>query len=127
MPPEMEVRAVIPQLRTTDLEGSIAFHVERLGFALAFRYGDFYAGIQAGRQEYHLKLADQPDPGIAEVAASGHFHLYFAVENAMACAEALRDRGVALLHDLHDTDWGTQEFVVRDDQGHTLYFGAPRS
>jgi catechol 2,3-dioxygenase-like lactoylglutathione lyase family enzyme len=123
----MTVRAVIPQLRTTDLEGTIAFHVEQLGFALAFRYGDFYAGIRAGQQEYHLKRVDHPDPGIAEVAAGGHFHLYFAIDDATACAGALRGRGVALLHDLHDTDWGTREFVVRDDQGHTLYFGAPRS
>ncbi len=45
----MNVRTVIPQLRTTDLEGSIAFHVGRLGLALAFRYGDFYAGIRAGQ------------------------------------------------------------------------------
>jgi catechol 2,3-dioxygenase-like lactoylglutathione lyase family enzyme len=123
----MVVRAVIPQLRTTDLEGSIAFHVERLGFALAFRHGDFYAGIRAGQQEYHLKLADRPDPGIAEVTAGDHFHLYFEVEDVAACAEALRGRGVALVRDLHETDWGTREFVVRDDQGHTLYFGAPRS
>jgi uncharacterized glyoxalase superfamily protein PhnB len=24
---------------------------------------------------------------------------------------------------LHDTPWGTREFVIKDDQGHTLYFG----
>lgn len=120
----MKVRAVIPQLRTTDLEGSIAFHVERLGFALAFQYGDFYAGIRAGRQEYHLKRVDGPDPGIAEVAAGHHFHLYFEVEDADVAATALRGRGLILLREPHDTDWGTREFLVRDDQGHTLYFGA---
>lgn len=123
----MDVRSVIPQLRTTDLEGSIAFHVDRLGFALAFRYGDFYAGIRAGGQEYHLKLVDRPDPGIAEVTAGDHFHLYFEVEEAAAAAEALRGRGVALVRGIRDTDWGTREFVVRDDQGHTLYFGARKN
>jgi uncharacterized glyoxalase superfamily protein PhnB len=27
---------------------------------------------------------------------------------------------------LHDTDWGTREFAIKDDQGHTLYFGERR-
>jgi hypothetical protein len=24
---------------------------------------------------------------------------------------------------VHDTAWGTREFVIHDDQGHTLYIG----
>ena len=29
-----------------------------------------------------------------------------------------------LAKELHETPWGTQEFVIHDDQGHTLYFGS---
>jgi len=25
--------------------------------------------------------------------------------------------------DVHETAWGTREFVIKDDQGHTVYFG----
>jgi hypothetical protein len=32
----------------------------------------------------------------------------------------------SLVKDVHDTPWGTREFVVKDDQGHTLYFGQSR-
>jgi hypothetical protein len=32
----------------------------------------------------------------------------------------------SLAEDVHETAWGTREFVIKDDQGHTLYFGESR-
>jgi catechol 2,3-dioxygenase-like lactoylglutathione lyase family enzyme len=122
----MRVSGVIPQLRTTDLAASVRFYTGTLGFALEFQYEDFYAGIRAGSQMFHLKLVDEPDPSVAFVERGDHFHLYFETDDAAGAAAALRRKGVALVRDLHDTPWGTREFVVRDDQGHTLYFGERR-
>lgn len=119
----MQVRAILTQLRTTELEGSVDFWTRRVGLELAFRYGDFYAGIRAGAQIFHLKRIDAPDPSIAHVDAGEHFHLYLDVEDARAAAEALTAAGVLLKHGLQDTPWGTREFVFLDDQGHTIYVG----
>jgi uncharacterized glyoxalase superfamily protein PhnB len=33
--------------------------------------------------------------------------------------------GVVIVTDVHDTPWGTRELAIRDDQGHTIYIGAP--
>ncbi len=52
-----------------------------------------------------------------------HFHLYFETDDASAAASALKRNGVPLIKDVHETAWGTREFVIKDDQGHTLYFG----
>jgi catechol 2,3-dioxygenase-like lactoylglutathione lyase family enzyme len=117
------VAGVIPQLRTTDLAGSIRFYTEKVGFTLEFQYEDFYAGIRAGRQVFHLKLADEKDPSIDFVDRNGHFHLYFETDDAASVADGLARRGVALVTRLHETPWGTREFVIKDDRGHTLYFG----
>jgi catechol 2,3-dioxygenase-like lactoylglutathione lyase family enzyme len=122
----MAISGVTAQLRTTDLAGSIRFYTAELGLTLDFRYEDFYAGIRAGRQVFHLKLVDEPDPSIEFVDRGGHFHLYLETDDAHAAAEALKRNGVRLVRDVHDTPWGTREFVVKDDQGHTLYFGQPR-
>jgi catechol 2,3-dioxygenase-like lactoylglutathione lyase family enzyme len=122
----MRIDSVISQLRTTDLEASIRFYTTQLGLALEFRYGDFYAGLRAGDQRFHLKRVDAPDPAIAAVDQGDHFHLYFAVDDAAAAADRLTQNGVPLVKPLHDTPWGTREFVIRDDQGHTLYFGQAR-
>jgi catechol 2,3-dioxygenase-like lactoylglutathione lyase family enzyme len=119
----MTVTGIIAQLRTTDIEASIRFYTETLGFELAFRYEDFYAGIRAGTQMFHLKHVDEPDPSIAYVVRDEHFHLYFTTSDVAALARQLSARGVTFVQGLHVTPWGMQEFAIRDDQGHTFYFG----
>jgi len=118
----MRVVNVISQLRTTDLSESIRFYTTKLGFTLEFRYEDFYAGIRAGNCLFHLKPVDEKDASIDVVDAGDHFHLYLQTDDATAFANALRNNGVPLVRDVHDTEWGTREFVIKDDQGHTLYF-----
>jgi uncharacterized glyoxalase superfamily protein PhnB len=124
---EMAVTGVIPQLRTTDLDRSIDFYVATLGFELAFRHSDFYAGIAIGTQRIHLKLVDQPDPSIAYVSEEDHLHLYLTTDDVDREAARLERTGVVLRTEVADTPWGTREFTVVDDQGHVLYFGQART
>ena len=119
----MAISSVITQLRTTNLGQSIRFYTEKVGLTLAFQYEDFYAGIRAGNQLFHLKLVDEKDPSIEFVDKGDHFHLYFETDAAQATADALKRNGVRLVKDVHDTPWGTKELAIKDDQGHTLYFG----
>lgn len=119
----MAISGATAQLRTTNLEESIRFYTEKLGLTLEFRYQDFYAGIRAGDQLFHLKLSDERDPSIKFVDDEGHFHLYFGTDDVAALAATLKRNGVPLVKDVHDTEWGTRELVIHDNQGHTLYFG----
>lgn len=116
---------VIAQLRTTDLASSIDFYTTRLGFTLEFQYRDFYAGVRAGDHIVHLKLVDERDPSIPFVDHGDHFHLYIGTDDVVATAERLRQNGVRLEREVHETPWETREFVIKDNQGHTLYFGQP--
>jgi catechol 2,3-dioxygenase-like lactoylglutathione lyase family enzyme len=122
----MQISKAIAQLRTTDLAESIRFYTTKLGLTLEFQYKDFYAGIRAGSQLFHLKLVEEKDPSIESVDKGEHFHLYFETDDASAAAAALKRNGVRLVKDVHETAWGTREFVIKDDQGHTLYFGESR-
>lgn len=119
----MAVLALAPQLRTTELDASIRFYVEKVGLTLEFRYSDFYAGLRAGQCGFHLKLSDEPDPSIPFVRDEQHFHLYLNVDDVDAMAERLRSHGVALHQEPSDTEWGTRELIFEDDQGHTIYVG----
>lgn len=123
----MTIKAIAPQLRTTDMVSTIRFYTEKLGFEVAFNFDDFYAGIRAGDNTVHLKLVDEQDPSIPFVDEGGHLHLYFETDDVSAVAERLKRNGVALVKDVHDTDWQTREIVLHDDQGHILYFGQPLS
>ena len=122
----MAISGVIPQLRTTDLHSSIRFYTTKLGLQLELQYQDFYAGIRAGNQIFHLKLVDKTDPSIQFVKDGGHFHLYLETKDVAAAAAALKKNGVSLVKDVHETPWGTREVVINDDQGHTLYLGENR-
>ena len=119
----MPITSVIAQLRTTDLKESIRFYTEKIGLGLEFQYKDFYAGIRAGSQIFHLKLVDDKDPSITFVDDGEHFHLYFGTDDIAALAKTLETRGIQLVRDVHATPWGTKELVIKDNQGHTLYFG----
>jgi catechol 2,3-dioxygenase-like lactoylglutathione lyase family enzyme len=118
----VKVTDSIPQLRTTDLEASIRFYTEQLGFSLAFRYQDFYAGVCAGERTFHLKRVDEQDPSIPFVRAGGHVHLYIQVDGVGAAAEELAARHVRLTRGVYETPYRTREIALEDDQGHTLIF-----
>lgn len=122
----MQISSVVPQLRTTDLAASIDFYTITLGFTLEFQYDDFYAGVRSGSYVVHLKLIDAPDPSIAFVERDEHFHLYFGTTDVAGVADAMKRLGVPLVQDVHETAWGTRECIIRDNAGHTLYFGEPR-
>jgi len=122
----MKITGAICQLRTTDLAESIRFYTAAVGLTLEFQYQDFYAGIRAGDQVFHLKRVDVKDPSIEFVDHGDHFHLYLETDDAAATAEALKSKGVRLTKDVHDTPWGTRELAIKDDQGHTIYFGERR-
>ena len=122
----MTITSAICQLRTADLAESIRFYTAVVGLTLEFQYEDFYAGIRAGNSVFHLKLVDDRDPSIEFVDHGDHFHLYLETDDAAAAAAALKGNGVHLVKDVHDTAWGTREFVIKDNQGHTVYFGEHR-
>ena len=60
----MQILSAIAQLRTTDLAESIRFYTTKVGLELEFQHEDFYAGIRAGGQLFHLKLVDEKIPTI---------------------------------------------------------------
>ena len=121
----MGIRSIIPQLRTTDMASTIRFYTEKLAFTVDFKYEDFYAGIRYADQSIHLKYVSDADPSIAYVEEGGHLHLYFETKGIRDLAARLQALGVPLVKDVHKTPWQTREFVIKDDQGHTLYFGEP--
>jgi catechol 2,3-dioxygenase-like lactoylglutathione lyase family enzyme len=122
----MVITGIMPQLRTLDMDSSIRFYSEKLGFSVEFKYQDFYAGIRAGSQIFHLKLVDEKDPSIPYVDQGGHFHLYLQTDDISDFAARLKANGVELVKDVHTTPWNTREIIIHDDQGHTLYLGEPQ-
>ena len=120
----METEELVSQLRTTDLERAIHFYTRKLGFVLSFRYQDFYAGVSSGDRMIHVKLVDDPDPGIDFVRRGHHLHVHVGVRDIHAAFRQVQEVGVKIIEGISDRPWGITEFVIEDPDGHTLYFGS---
>lgn len=114
---------VIPQLRMTEAARSLAFYVEKLGFAVDWehRFGEGYPlFVQITRQGQTLFLTEHAgdcEPGGA---------VYFRVPDVDACFADFQSRGAELSVAPADTPWGTRELLIRDPDGNRLRFASER-
>ena len=112
-------------LRTRDLDASIAFYVDRLGFALQRRSdADGWASLR--RDGVELMLATpNAHAGDAEPAFTGS--LYFRLDDADAVDRlwaSLQGQARAC-YPPETFHYGMREFAIFDDNGYLLQFGAP--
>ena len=103
-----------PILRVADLDGSLAYYVDVLGFAVQWRDRGF---AQVGRGQASLMLS-QGDQGRAGT------WVYVGVSDADALHAELRARGATVRHPPTNYPWGARELHVTDPDGHVLRFGA---
>jgi uncharacterized glyoxalase superfamily protein PhnB len=122
---------VWPTLRARDARALIRFLVDAFGFEETAVYGE-------GDTVHHAELSWPPGGGVmlgsvreepagqATPTPPGSFGAYVVTDEP----DALRDRAVAagaeLIQDLHDTDYGSRDFAVRDPEGNRWSFGTYR-
>jgi uncharacterized glyoxalase superfamily protein PhnB len=110
---------IAPVLVVRDIERSLAYFRDALGFDLAFIYGEptFYAGVCRGSVTIHLQSATSTDrqPGQAGIS--------IFTSDVDALYEELRERGAEIVKPPADYDYGMRDFDVRDPDGNALCFG----
>ena len=118
-------------LRARDARGLIRFLVEAFGFEETVVYGD-------GDRVDHAQLSWPPGGGIMlgsarEPGTEDHW----AVQPGTAAAYVVTDdpdglfarataAGAEVIMGLHDTDYGSRDFAVRDPEGNRWSFGTYR-
>lgn len=116
----MNPQTVIPQLRMTDAQRSLAFYVDQLGFVVDWQH-QFEPGlplfVQLSRKGQTIFLS-----GHAGDCAPGGA-VYFWVLDADADYEAFTARGVTPLKPIANTDYGVREFLLADPDHNKLRFG----
>jgi len=119
-----------PQLFVTDLKRACEVFCKKLGFSLAFSYGDppYYA--QVGRDAARLNLRCVKRP-VIESAVRGREEL-LSVSMTVATADEikllfleLQSAGVEFHQTLKKQTWSAKNFVVKDPDGNLLLFAGP--
>lgn len=121
------IRQIAPQFFTTDMQATLAYYRDQLGFAIEGTWLDppVYAIVVRDGQHIHFRLADVP-----RAAAKYDDELldaYLRVDDVDALHAEFAARGVEFSRALDDTPWGMREFVVKDGDGRLLAFGGAAS
>lgn len=127
--PEVVVGHV--HLKVSDLERSVAFYREALGFEVMQRLGDGAAFLSAGGYHHHLGLNtwESRGSGPAPRRAAGLFHVAFRYPTRHALGQALRRLRSAGVPLEGAADHGVSEALYLrdpDDNGLELYWDRPR-
>jgi uncharacterized glyoxalase superfamily protein PhnB len=122
---------VWPALRARDARALIKFLVEAFGFEETVVYGD-------GDLVHHAQLTWPPGGGIMlgsvrEPGAEdswpqrpGSFAAYVVTDEPDALFARATAAGATVLRELHETDYGSRDFAVRDPEGNLWSFGTYR-
>lgn len=131
--PTARLIQTFPIVGSRDLDRTIAFYVERLGFTLTFEDGQIprnYVGLRRDEVMLHCQfqypdemqtirlriLVSDPDALFEEFQSRQAF-----ADSAAPARDSVAAR-VALTAPLQDTPWGTREFGFYDPDGNSLHF-----
>ena len=114
-----------PVLHVTDVEASLRFYVNRLGFTIPWRYDeDGTAHVaQVDRQGCALILADTWPEKIGKGLI--FISLNFEPETQVAALDALRTEFESKGAPVREGSWGYRLLVVDDLDGNQLFFNYP--
>jgi len=116
--------AAEPQLFVSDVEASCEFYASKLGFAVAFTYGEppFYG--QVFRDGARLNLRHLDEPAIRpELQEREHpLSASITVDDVKALFLEFQATGAAFQQTLKTEPWGARTFVVRDPDGNLILF-----
>jgi catechol 2,3-dioxygenase-like lactoylglutathione lyase family enzyme len=124
------ITSVEPELFVTDIAASCDFFTGKLGFTIAFTYGDppFYAQVMRNVARLNLKCVDQPviDPALRdrEELLSAALTVATAEEIKQLFLE-FQTAGVIFFQTLRREPWGARNFIVKDPDGNLLLFAGP--
>ncbi len=110
----VEFGGVTPILRVANLDASVEYYVEKLGFVLQWRDGGF-ASVKRGRASVMLSEGAQGHAGT---------WVWMGVSDADVLHVELQARGARIRHAPTNYPWGSREVHVTDPDGHVLRMGS---
>jgi catechol 2,3-dioxygenase-like lactoylglutathione lyase family enzyme len=118
-----------PLLPVADIEHSIEFYTNKLGFSLDFRYEDFYAGIVKDGHSIHLKCSAPPESAAPESAVlpanagkdKDDLDIMFSVADIKRLYEYVLSQSIEIVQPLRDMPYG-REFYIADPDGNRIAF-----
>lgn len=109
-----------PVLRVTQMNPSLKFYQDRLGFTVTFLWQDppTYAVLKRGGVSIHLSLSTDFDPAVHKGAM-----VYVFVHHVEALYREFLEKGLEFRAPLSVQDYKMKDFDLADPDGNVLTFG----
>ena len=119
---------IAPELFVRDIDASLRFYVEQLGFRTIRRESGF-AVVALGDAHLLLATPDETVPAMASWLASGPrgvgIHIRIMVDAVDALYQLASASGATVVQELDDRAYGLRDFIVADPDGFLLRFASP--
>ena len=116
--PSVHFHSISPFLGTEDLPATLAFYLDKLGFSLAWEWGEPTELAAVCRDEVELTLASR-----ADAKPGGISRLYLHIDGIDSYHAQLLAAGVSITVAIADRPYGMRDFSVTDPAGNVLCFG----
>lgn len=122
--------AAEPELFVADIKAACAWFTDKLGFEVAFTYGEppFYGQVKRGDAPINLRLVCEP-VYVSDIREREELlGASMTVESAAEIKQLFLQyqmAGVDFFRPLKQEPWGARNFIVRDPDGNLLLFAAP--
>jgi len=114
--------AAEPQLFVADIGASCEFYTEKLGFSVAFTYGEppFYG--QVFRDGARLNLRQLDEPALRPELRGKVLSASITLDDAKPLFLEFQAAGVVFHQTLKTEPWGARTFIVADPDGNLILF-----
>jgi uncharacterized glyoxalase superfamily protein PhnB len=116
----MKLTFLRPMMWTEDLDATVAFYTQILGFA-CHEKNDDWGWASLGRDDVSLMLA-RPNEHTRYDNIGFTGSLYFTTDDIETAWQELRDKA-KVCYDIETFPWGMREFGIHDNNGYMLQFG----
>ena len=117
------VTSFAPQFLVDDLNRSITYYRDVLGFIFDDPWGGFYVIGRLDGLELHLKEAPKNQAERQHRRGNEHLDVSAGVEGIEGLYAQCVAKGAKILKPLTATEWGTRDFYIEDPDGYILCFG----
>lgn len=121
------VTGIAPQFLVDDLDRSIAYYCDKLGFQLDFNYQSFYASVTRDGFAIHLKCAPKIAADREHRKQNHHLDAYISVSGIRELFRELETRAARIIKPLEEQPWSCLDFHVEDPDGYILCFSEPKA
>jgi uncharacterized glyoxalase superfamily protein PhnB len=116
--------AAEPQLFVRDIAAASEFYSRKLGFSVAFTYGEppFYAQVFRDGARLNFRQVDSAVLDAIRRATEQLLAATITLEDAKPLFVEYQQAGVEIVQSLKSEPWGARTFMVRDPDGNVLLF-----